>query len=160
MGLRNGLYSRLASRLVNWRLSERHEITKCGRSVMVMKKLTPQEKKELSYERDRRNVYGNAPHAARKWIPLRKAMRNRANRHSQNQQIKLQGPAPDQDRADDLESQLHQRAPKEWEKYPDAPLREVVVKKSTDRDVMQKHGGRKALRSIRIPKAEGKPGAD
>ena len=101
-----------------------------------MKKLTPQEKKELSYERDRRNVYGNAPHAARKCIPLRKAQRNRANRHSQNQQIKYQGPAPDQELAEDLESLIHHRAPKEWEKYPDAPLREVVAKKSTNRAVM------------------------
>jgi len=52
-----------------------------------MKKLTPQEKKELSYERDRRNVYGRSPHASRKAIPLHKALRNRANRHLENQQV-------------------------------------------------------------------------
>ena len=119
-----------------------------------MKKLTPPEKKELSYERDHRNVYGNAPHAARKSIPLRKALRNRANRHSQNQQVKYQGPAPEQDLSDELESLIHHRAPQEWEKYPDAPLREVVAKKSTDRTVMRKHGGRKALRTLSKPKPE------
>jgi hypothetical protein len=117
-----------------------------------MKKLTPQEKKELSYERDRRNVYGNAPHAARKLIPLRKAQRNRANRHSQNQELKYQGPAPDPDLADELESLIHQRAPKEWEKYPDAPLREVIAKKSRARAIMRKQGGRSALRTVIVPK--------
>jgi len=54
----------------------------------------------------------------------------------------------------DLESLIHHRAPKEWEKYPDAPLREVIAKKSTDRAVMQKKGGRKALITTLLPKAE------
>jgi hypothetical protein len=123
-----------------------------GPLVIGMKKLTPQEKKELSYERDRRNVYGNAPHAARKLIPLRKAQRNRANRHSQNQELKYQGPAPDPDLADELESLIHQRALKEWEKYPDAPLREVIAKKSRERAIMRKQGGRSALRTVIVSK--------
>ena len=110
-----------------------------------MKPRTPQEKKKLSYERDRRNVYGEAPHAARKNIPLRKALRNRANRHYENQQLDYQGPAPDVDRADELESAIHHRAPQEWEKYPDATLGEVVAKKSRKRAIMRKHGGREAL---------------
>ncbi|MBC8031575.1 MAG: hypothetical protein H7Z16_15940 [Pyrinomonadaceae bacterium] len=119
-----------------------------------MKKRTPQEKKELSYERDRRNVYGEAPHAARKSIPLRKALRNRANRHTQNQQVKYQGPTPNQELADELQSLIHHRAPKEWGKYPDAPLREVVARKSTYRAGMRQHGGRRALRTIRTPRPE------
>ena len=125
-----------------------------GPLVVDMKKRTPQEKKELSYDRDCRNVYGRSPHASRKAIPLHKALRNRANRHSQNQQVKYQGPAPEQDLADELESLLHHRAPQEWGKYPDAPLGEVVAKKSMDRAVMRKHGGRKALRTLSKPKPE------
>jgi hypothetical protein len=125
-----------------------------GLLVVDMKKRTPQEKKKLSYDRDRRNVYGRSPHASRKAIPLHKALRNRANRHYQNQQIDYQGPAPDENLADELESQLQQRAPREWEKYPDAPLREVVARKSTDRAVMRKHGGRRALITRRTPKPE------
>jgi hypothetical protein len=35
---------------------------------------SPQEKKALSYELDRRNAYGQNDKAARKAIPLRKAM--------------------------------------------------------------------------------------
>jgi len=99
-----------------------------------MKKRTPQEKKKLSYERDRRNVYGESPHAARKAIPLHKALRNRANRHGANKEINYRGPTPEVDLADELESRIYHRAPQEWEKYPDAPLGEVVDKKSRKRD--------------------------
>jgi len=98
-----------------------------------MRKRTPQEKKELSYKRDRRNVYGEAPHAARKNVPLRKAIRNRANRHVANQSLSYQGPAPDDDLADELESRIHHRAPHEWEKMPHAPLGEVIDYKSRKR---------------------------
>ncbi len=110
-----------------------------------MRKRTPQQKKELSYKRDRRNVYGEAPHAARKAIPLHKALRNRANRHVANQALDYQGPAPDGDLADELESRMHHRAPQEWEKSPDAPLAEVVAKKARKRKIMRDHGGREAL---------------
>jgi uncharacterized protein YdeI (YjbR/CyaY-like superfamily) len=110
-----------------------------------MRKRTPQKKKELSYKRDGRNVYGEAPHAARKAIPLRKALRNRANRHVANQAVDYQGPAPDEDLADELESRLRQRAPQEWEKHRDAPLGEVVANKSRNRKTMREHGGREAL---------------
>jgi hypothetical protein len=110
-----------------------------------MKQRTPQEKKELSYKKDRRNVYGNAPHAARKRIPLRKAIRNRANRHVANQSLAYQGPAPDEDQADEMESQMKHRIPHQWEKYPDAPLGEVIAKKSRRRKIMRENGGREAL---------------
>ena len=110
-----------------------------------MRKRTPQEKKELSYKRDRRNVYGEAPHAARKAIPLHKALRNRANRHVANQALDYQGPAPDDDLADEIESGLRHRAPQEWEKYPDAPLAEVIANKSRKRKIMRENGGSEAL---------------
>ena len=110
-----------------------------------MRKRTPQEKKELSYKRDRRNVYGEAPHAARKNVPLRKALRNRANRHVANQALAYEGPAPDENLAEELESRVHHRAPQEWEKHPDAPLGEVIATKSRKRKIMREHGGREAL---------------
>jgi hypothetical protein len=112
-----------------------------------MKRLTPQEKKRLSYARDRRNTYGEAPHAARKGIPLRKALRNRANRHYQNQQLARPGPTPDQDRAEALESLMYHRAPNKWKKTPDTPLGEVLKMKQQDREVMQTQGGRRALQT-------------
>jgi len=111
-----------------------------------MRKLTPQEKKQLSYRRDRRNVYGEAPHGARKNIPLRKALRNRANRHAANTAVAYQGPTPNQDRADELESSVHHRTPQEWVKYRDEPLGQVIANKARKRKIMREHGGRDALR--------------
>lgn len=115
-----------------------------------MKRLTPQEKKALSYERDRRNNYGEAPHAARKAIPLNKARRNRSNRRHQNQQLRYVGPAPDEPLADELESRMLRRAPRVWKKSPDAPLGEVVARKVGGRAVLQEGGGRLALLSVYI----------
>ena len=119
-----------------------------------MKKRTPQEKKELSYERDRRNVYGEAPHAARRNIPLRKALRNRANRHYANQQLAYEAIGFDEDFGDEIESRIKHKALQEWEKYPDAPLSEIIAKKLRRRAIMQKHGGREALitRTLLSPK--------
>jgi hypothetical protein len=48
---------------------------------------TPQQKKALSLAHDRRNTYGNNQKAARKAIPLRKALENRKVRHRNNQAI-------------------------------------------------------------------------
>jgi hypothetical protein len=110
--------------------------------MIAMRRRTPQEKKKLSYERDRRNVYGEAPHAARKSIPLRKALRNRANRHYQNQQLGYVGPAPDEALADELGSLIHRRVPQRWRKDRDAPLGEVVADKLKERAVLGEDGGR------------------
>jgi hypothetical protein len=115
-----------------------------------MARLTPQEKKRLSYLRDRRNVYGEAPHAARKGIPLRKALRNRANRRYRNQQLEpLEhlGLSPGVDLLDEIESSLYHRAPNMWKKDADAPLGEVVAKKLRDREVMRGAGGRRTLQT-------------
>jgi len=107
-----------------------------------MRRLTPQEKKRLSYRRDCRYAYGNSPQAARKSVPWRKALRNRANRHYQNQQLVHLGQRPDETLADAVESLSHRRPPKEWKKHADAPLGEVVKKKLENREVMQTQGGR------------------
>jgi len=110
-----------------------------------MRKRTPHEKKELSYERDRRNVYGESPHAGRKAIPLRKALRNRANRRLANQELAIQGPTPSDDISDAVESGINQKAPKNWNKTPDAPLGKVLAEKSRRRKIMRENGGRDAL---------------
>jgi hypothetical protein len=115
-----------------------------------MKRRTPQEKKALSYERDRRNTYGNSPHAARKSIPLRKALRNRANRHLQNQQLRYSGPAPGEPLADEFESQMYRRAPRVWRKDADSPLGEVVAKKVERRAYLHERGGRAAVMSVYV----------
>jgi hypothetical protein len=101
-------------------------LTGCYIEEQDMRRRTPQEKKRSSLEKDRRNVYGEAPHAARKSIPLRKKLRNRANRHAQEAVLPSQPMTLDADQADEIESSLHHKAPQVWEKYPDAPLAEVL----------------------------------
>lgn len=53
-----------------------------GRSAVSDRRLTPQQKKALSYERDRRNVYDENDKSSRKNIPLRKRLVSKANRHA------------------------------------------------------------------------------
>ncbi|ALG06674.1 hypothetical protein [Kibdelosporangium phytohabitans] len=48
---------------------------------------TPQEKKQLSYSKDRRNWYGENDKSSRKNIALRKRLMNRATRHRANQRL-------------------------------------------------------------------------
>ena len=109
-----------------------------------MTRRTPQEKKRLSYERDCRYNYGNSPQAARRCVPLRKALRNRANRHYQNQQLVHLGQKPDQTLVDEVETLIQRRPPKDWRKDPDAPLGEVLQRKHERRALLQTEEGRRA----------------
>jgi hypothetical protein len=93
-----------------------------------MRERTPQEKKSLSLAKDRRNVYGEAPHGARKSIPLRKKLRNRANRHDQVSKLPSEPIQLNADEADAIESSILDKAPQRWNKYPDAPLDDVIAK--------------------------------
>lgn len=91
-----------------------------------MARRTPQEKKALSYARDRRNDYGESTTAARKAIPLRKRLVNRANRHRAQQDLVAATGRPDSELADAAEQRLGGRRPKIWRKWRDAPLGEIV----------------------------------
>jgi hypothetical protein len=94
-----------------------------------MRRRTPQEKKQLSLTKDRRNVYGEAPHGARKSIPKRKRLRNRANRHSQDAPLRDAPKQLNVDEADNIECAVYSKTPKQWGKSPDAPLGEVAAAK-------------------------------
>jgi hypothetical protein len=89
---------------------------------------TPREE-SLSLAKDRRNVYGEAPHGARKSIPLRKKLRNRANRHDQESKLPSEPIQLDADEADAIESSMRDKASQSGNKYPDAPLGDVIAKK-------------------------------
>lgn len=89
--------------------------------------LTPQEKKALSLARDRRNTYGNSQKAARKAIPLRKALESRKVRHKNNQAISRA------DRLDEAALDLAESSARNnvhrlggWKKGADEPLGVVV----------------------------------
>lgn len=54
---------------------------------MPTKARSPQDKKRLSYERDRRNTYGENSKSSRKNIPRSKALDIRRKRHGTNQTL-------------------------------------------------------------------------
>lgn len=91
---------------------------------------SPQAKKRLSLARDRRNTYGESPHAARKNIPKRKAMQHQQERHVANQIISQVSGAIDSDEIDSLEGESKSQATlkrrKGFRKYADEPLGKVI----------------------------------
>jgi hypothetical protein len=92
---------------------------------------TPQEKKVLSYQKDRRNTYGESVHGARKAIPQRKAWVNRSYRHTVRQQL---APAPiDLDHELDPVGRVRRKT---WRKCADSRLGDVVHSKHTRREQM------------------------
>ncbi|MFI9509901.1 hypothetical protein [Nocardia sp. NPDC052566] len=94
---------------------------------------TPQEKKQLSYCKDRRNDYGENDKASRKNLPRKRARVHRANRHHAAQ-ILSQSIGPfDPDRADHTEQELKSRRPKVFRKSPDVPLGDHVARQLAGR---------------------------
>jgi hypothetical protein len=101
-----------------------------GHHVFMAKSRTPDEKKVLSYQKDRRNTYGEAGARSRYSIRRRKAGVNRSYRHAVREQLTLAayGQDPGDDPADVV-------VRKYWKKCPDEPLRAVVRRKHTRREM-------------------------
>lgn len=91
---------------------------------------SPQEKKQLSYAKDRRNHYGENDKSSRRNIRRNKQAVNSANRRlARTVLVTATGPlGPDDAPADTVEQELLRRRPKTWRKSPDAPLGEAVVR--------------------------------
>ena len=89
---------------------------------------SPQEKKALSYAKDRRNTYGENDKASRKLIPLRKAMENRQDRRKVAQEVALL-PNLEEAAADLLESSVRHDMHRVggWRKGADQPLGKIVT---------------------------------
>jgi hypothetical protein len=95
----------------------------------VKKKRSPIEKKVLSYQKDRRNTYGENSKSSRKAIRFRKAWVNRSYRHAIRRELPLTETGPD------FVDNPSDRVPrKRWKKKADAPLGEVVDRKLSRRD--------------------------
>lgn len=92
---------------------------------------TPQEKKRLSLAKDRRNAYGNSDKAARKAIPMRKALERRKARHRAEQDT-LALPQVEETLADALESSIRADTYRTggWTKGPDIPLANWIAKQT------------------------------
>lgn len=101
-----------------------------------MAKLTPQEKKRLSYERDRRNDYGENDKASRKAIPLRKRLAARGSRRAARAALPGGWDAIPEEEVEQAENKMlaaEQRAYLRWRKAPDIPLAEYLARKRARR---------------------------
>lgn len=88
---------------------------------------SPQEKKALSYAKDRRNVFGENDKASRKAIPARKASESRKVRRKARQTLDVID-GTEEAKADVIESSLRHDVERTggWKKGPDAPLSEFI----------------------------------
>jgi hypothetical protein len=95
---------------------------------------SPQEKKKLSYAKDRRNVYGENDKASRKLIPKRKAEENRKNRRKVSQALSAV-PQLDEVTIDLVESSARNDVDRigGWRKSPDQPLGECLADREDTR---------------------------
>ncbi|GAA3440758.1 hypothetical protein [Planomonospora venezuelensis] len=92
----------------------------------MLRRRSPQEKKRLSYAKDRRNAYGENDKSSRKNIRRNKRAPHRANRHRVRQVLEAAVGAVDEGAEEEVERRLLAKRPKSWEKSPDAPLGEIV----------------------------------
>jgi hypothetical protein len=92
----------------------------------LMRRRSPQEKKLLSYAKDRRNTYGENDKSSRKSIRRNKRAPHHADRRRANQILEAAAGAVDELAEEAAEQRLLMRRPKCWQKCPDAPLGEVV----------------------------------
>ena len=92
---------------------------------------TPGEKKVLSYQKDRRNTYGEAGARSRYAIRRRKAEVNRTYRHAVRVGLSLA--ARSEDPGEDPAEQVIRKG---WKKLPDEPLGAVVRRKHARRSRM------------------------
>lgn len=105
---------------------------------MPKKVRSPQEKKSLSYGKDRRNTYRENSKSSRKNIPRSKALDIRRKRHETNQALDAVLQAISQDQQVAAELAVLASKPRRWEKRPDVPLGEYLTakkKRSTARRV-------------------------
>jgi len=91
---------------------------------------TPQEKKRLSLEKDRRNSYGENDKASRKNIPRAKSRVNRANRRGDTVALTGAIGEPDETIETDAEDAVEGRRRKVWRKWPDRPLGLILARRS------------------------------
>ena len=98
--------------------------------------LTPQQKKALSLARDCRNTFGRNQKAARKAIPLRKALESRRVRHKNNQAF-AQADQLDEAALDLAESSARHNVHRlgGWKKSADEPLGQIISRSLKARQV-------------------------
>jgi hypothetical protein len=94
---------------------------------------SPQEKKALSYVKDRRNSYGENDKSSRKSIRNGKRRAVRTNRRLAQQSLQAATGPADLDLAEDAELRARARAPRRFDKCSDRPLGEMLEFRLTHR---------------------------
>jgi hypothetical protein len=99
----------------------------------VSKVKTPQQKKQLSYEHDRRNTHGENQKSSRKNIPRSKQRSHQDERRSVRQTLIATQSVPTEDVVDETQSQALKKGRikklQAFRKSPDRPLGEVVKRR-------------------------------
>ncbi|WP_328404306.1 hypothetical protein [Nocardia sp. NBC_00403] len=122
---------------------------------------TPQEKKQLSYTKDRRNAYGENDKSSRKNIPRSRAQAHRANRHFDAQTLKKSTGLVDAVFADRADQQVRTHRRRTFRKSPDTALGEYVKWKLAKRNTPAPgHPSTNVRRADPIESASTPSGAD
>ncbi|MFC3455073.1 tyrosine-type recombinase/integrase [Amycolatopsis speibonae] len=91
-----------------------------------MGRKSPQEKKRLSYAKDRRGDFGENDKSSRKNVPRHKRRVNRENRHRDQLMLTAARGPVDVELAATAEESLLKVRPQRWRKWPDTPLGTLV----------------------------------
>jgi len=94
---------------------------------------TPQQKKRLSYAKDRRNAYGENSKSSRKNIPRAKALARHRQRHEQNRALRAVLVAGSEEQQVAAEMRVLTAKPGDWGKQPDVPLAKHLVLQASRR---------------------------
>ena len=86
----------------------------------------PQEKKALSYAKDRRNAYGESDKGSRKSIRRNKTFPSRAYRKNINDILQGTIGVIDLEKAEVIDVKVKGIKRREWKKYPDKQLGEII----------------------------------
>jgi hypothetical protein len=98
---------------------------------------SPQDKKALSYARDRRNDYGENAKSSRKNIPRAKANAKRNERREQNQAVRAAVGAGSEERLVAAEMAATTPQKRRWKKLADIPLGEYLSNKRASRKLVE-----------------------
>lgn len=98
--------------------------------------MTPQEKKRLSYLKDRRNMYGENSKSSRRNIARQKRLRSREERRVGKQGLRVDAGEIDPEWIDTVESRVVKKRRAAWIKSPDEPLVVVLERKFSRRAQM------------------------
>ncbi len=98
-----------------------------------MKQRTPQEKKSLSYAKDRRNAYGESDKGSRKSIRRNKTFPSRAYRKTINNILQDAVGVIDLEKAEAVDAEAKEIKRRKWKNCPDMTLGKIIEERLEER---------------------------